>query len=46
MIAVTGSTLKLARNDAMKASGATASASTASRAHSLSCGMRIASAPP
>ena len=30
----------------LKASGATASARTASKAHSLSCGIRIASAPP
>jgi hypothetical protein len=46
MIAVTGNTLKLARKAAMKASGATASARTASRANSLSCGRKIAIAPP
>ena len=46
MIAVIGSTLKLALKAAMKASGAIATASTASSDHSLSCGIRIASAPP
>jgi hypothetical protein len=46
MIAVIGTTFMLGRTAASRASGAIAITSTANRAGSLWCGMRIATAPP